>query len=50
MQESRVELADDNLSEVYLEILPGHVKGAIIRVAIVVVLVSQLLGPQLRVE
>lgn len=45
MQESRVELADNDLSKVDLEVLPGHVKGAIIRVAIVVVLVSQLLGP-----
>lgn len=45
MQESRVQLADNDLSEVNLEVLPGHVKGAVIRIAIVVVLVSQLLGP-----
>lgn len=40
MQESRVELADYNFSEEYLEILPGHVERAIVRVSIVVVLVS----------
>ena len=40
VQECWVELADNDLSEVDLEILPGHVKGAIVGVAIVVVLVS----------
>lgn len=39
VEKSRVELADNNLSEVDLEILPRHVEGAIIRIAIVVVFV-----------
>lgn len=45
MQKGGIKFADHDLSEVYSEVLPGHVKRPIVRVPIIVISISELLRP-----